>query len=64
MDYITQSKKFRFILIVNCANQLEQNTDISDGSWRPLNSNLFPLRKYNPICVGFYKSNQVSIITC
>lgn len=64
MDYITQSKKFRFILIVNCANQLEHNTDILDGNWRALNSNLFPLRKYNPICVGFYQTKQISIITC
>jgi hypothetical protein len=62
LDYMVENKKFKYILIVNCCNQLQDNTDIMTGCWRQLNCNLLPLKKYNPVEVYKYDTKQVSII--
>ena len=63
MDYLIESKKYKYILICNCCNQHKHNTNIQIGEWRALNSNFFPLKKYSPIRLGFYNTKEISVIT-
>ena len=63
LDYLVSNKKFKYILICNCSNQTQDNTTISDGEMRPLHSNFFPLKKYNPVEVYTYGIKQVCLIT-
>jgi hypothetical protein len=62
LDYLVESKKFKYILICNCCNQTTDNVDIENGSGRPLSCNYFPLKKYNPRKLFNYYSKEVSII--
>lgn len=62
MDLITQSQKFKYILIVNCCNQMEDDTNCATGEWRPLSCKYMPLKKYNAKMIGRYNSKEVSII--
>lgn len=63
LDYLVESKKFKYILIVNCYNQTEDNTDIVIGRYRPLSCKFLPLKKYNPIKICNYKSKEISVIS-
>jgi len=63
LDYLIEKKKFKYILICNCCNQNEDNTEIPVGSWRPLSCNYYPLKKYNPIKLYNYNTKEVSVIT-
>ena len=64
LDYLIESKKFKYILIVNCGYQNEDNTDIlNNGNWRPLSANFLPLKKYNCQIVGYYNSKEISLIS-
>lgn len=63
LDFLIETKKFKYILICNCANQTEDNTNITDGEMRPLHSSFFPLKKYNAVEVYTYDIKQVSVIT-
>jgi hypothetical protein len=62
LDYITSSKKFKFILITNCCGQTKDNTDIPDGDFRGLCSRFLPLKKYNAIPVLYYNTKEISLI--
>ena len=62
IDYLIESKKYKYIFIVNCCNQKEDNTDIVVGSGRPLSCDFYPLKKYKPIKIGNYKSKEISFI--
>jgi len=62
LDYLVYNKKFKYILITNCSNQIEDNIDVGDGGWRQLNSRHFPLRKYQPIVLYKYHTKEVSLI--
>jgi hypothetical protein len=62
MDYLLNNKKFKYILICNCSNQTQNNTNIVDGDFRPLSSDYFPLKRYRPIKLFNYGSKEVSII--
>ena len=64
MDYLIASKKYKYILICNCGAQTTNNTDISTGQCRALSSQLFPLKKYNPIIMYRYYTKEVSIVIC
>ncbi len=64
LDYLVDSHKFKYILICNCANQLYNQQDISNGQWRPLRASMEPLSKYNPIVLYEYNSKEVSVIKC
>jgi len=64
LDYLVASKKYKYILITNCCNQAEDDTDIAPGAWRPLASNYLPLKKYRPIKLYTYYSKEVSLIVC
>jgi hypothetical protein len=62
LDYLIESKKFKYILITNCCNQVTDNTDILVGQFRDLSCDFFPLKKYNPIKLFNYYTKEVSLI--
>ena len=62
LDYLVKQKVFKYILICNCCNQTEDNTDIQNGNFRPLSCEYLPLKKYNPILLYNYNSKEVSVI--
>lgn len=62
LDYLIENKKFKYIWICNCSYQEIDNTDISDGEFRPLSCHYYPLKKYNPIKIYTYNSKEVSLI--
>ena len=62
LDYIIESKKFKCILIINCCNQEEDNQYNYLGGTRQLSINFLPLKKYNPIKLGYYHTKEVSLI--
>lgn len=62
LDYLVENKKFNYILICNCCNQIEHNTNIDDGEGRPLSCEYFPLKKYNPIKLYNYNSKEICLI--
>jgi len=62
LDYLTESKKFKYILLINCCNQMKDNEDCVIGDWRQLSCNFLPLKKYNAIKIHNYNSKEISII--
>lgn len=60
LDYINH--KFKYILIINCGYQNQDNTNINNGEWRPLSCDFLPLKKYNPIKLFNYNTKEVSLI--
>jgi hypothetical protein len=64
LDYLVYSKKFKYILLVNCCNQISDDTDILNGGGRPLSCNFLPLKKYNPKKLYNYHTKEVSVIQC
>jgi hypothetical protein len=62
LDYLIETKKFKYILICNCCYQEQDNTDIQNGDFRQLSCNFFPLKKYNPEKLYNYHSKEVSVI--
>ena len=63
LDYLVSSKKFKYIVIVNCCHQTKDDDDIyENGGWRGLSCDFFPLKKYNPQKLYNYQSKEVSII--
>lgn len=63
LDYLVESKKFTYILICNCCDQIKDDTDIQTGDCRPLRCDYFPLKKYKPVNLYKYHTKEVSIIT-
>jgi hypothetical protein len=62
LDYLLNTKKFKYILICNCCDQKEDNTEIITGDFRPLSCNFFPLKRYKPIKLYNYNSKEISLI--
>ena len=62
LQYLIESKKFKYILICNCCNQTQDDTDIQTGNWRPLSCEYLPLKKYNAKKLYNYHSKEVSVI--
>jgi SAM-dependent methyltransferase len=62
LDYIVETKKFKYILICNCCEQHCDDTNIQTGDWRGLSCDYFPLKKYNPVKLYNYHSKEVSVI--
>ena len=68
LDYLIESKKFKYILLVNCWNpnrmkeDKHNDEDCKTGGFRCLSCNLFPLKKYNPVKIDNYHSKEISII--
>jgi len=63
LDYLVESKKFKYILISNCGYQTEDNTNITNGEFRPLSCDFYPLKKYNPTKLYCFDSKEVSLIS-
>jgi hypothetical protein len=65
LNYLVESKKFKYILLCNCCEQKQDNVEINNGNWRPLSCDYLPLKKYNPIKLYIFLSNgpkEVSVI--
>lgn len=62
LDYLVESKKFKYILICNCCAQMQDNTNIVTGDFRQLSCEYLPLKKYNPTKLYNYRSKEVSLI--
>jgi len=62
LDYLVESKKFKYILICNCCFQNTNDTDINTGSFRCLSCDYLPLKKYNPKKVYNYNTKEVCVI--
>jgi len=62
LDYLVENKKFKYILICNCCNQTEDDTNIQNGDFRPLSCHYLPLKKYNPVKLYNYDSKEISVI--
>ena len=62
LDYLIEYKKFKYILICNCCDQRQDNTDIQNGGWRPLSCKYLPLKKYDPVKLYNYHSKEVCVI--
>jgi len=62
LDYLVESKKFKYILVINCSYQKENNTDIKNGDFRPLSIDYYPLKKYNPKKIHSYNTKEISVI--
>jgi mannosyltransferase OCH1-like enzyme len=59
LDYIVESNKFKYILIINNGSQVEDNTNIiNEEEIRPLSANFDPLQKYNPVILYNYEPNN------
>lgn len=63
LDYLVEHKKFKYILICNCCNQGQDNTNIENGDFRPLSCDYLPLKKYNPTKLYSYNTKEVSVLT-
>ena len=62
LDYLVKSRKFKYILIINCCFQNKHNTDTNNGGFRPLSSNFYPLKRYNSKRLYVYDTKEVSVI--
>ena len=62
LDYLIEHKKFKYIWICNCCEQPRDNTDISNGGFRPLSCDYLPLKKYGATKIIKYHSKEVSVI--
>ncbi len=63
MDWLVASGKFKYVLIVNCSYQKQDETDVKAGGFRSLSCDFLPLKKYNPVKMLQYNTKEVSIIT-
>ena len=63
LDYLVESKKFKYILIINCCGQIEDNTDIIDnGNFHSLSCEYYPLQKYNITKLCNDNTKEISVI--
>ena len=68
LDYLIESKKFKYILLCNCfignpENTATHRTDIKPGGFSSLSSQTYPLNKYNMEVVYRWDTKEVSLIT-
>ena len=68
LDYLIESKKFKYILLCNCfkgnpENTATHRTDIKPGQFSSLSSTTYPLNKYNMEVVYTWDTKEVSVIT-
>jgi hypothetical protein len=67
MDFITKSKKYKYILIINCWNTTPQNTveyrkDITIGDFSSLSATRYPLNKYGGEILYTWDTKEISLI--
>jgi len=63
LDYLIESKKYKFILLCNCGDQVVDNPPNLQRS-RSLSVNFYPLKKYNPKPLMTYNNKEISVIQC
>tara|TARA_B100001250_G_C19729578_1_gene757795 strand:+ start:75 stop:1250 length:1176 start_codon:yes stop_codon:yes gene_type:complete len=63
LQYLVNSKKYKYIMICNCCNQTNDNQDIKNGEWRPLTVSKKPLSNYNASIIYKYFTKEVSLIS-
>ena len=59
LNYLIQSKKFKYILICNCSYQTNDSQHINTGVFRPINKNFYPLNEFELIKVFSYNTKDV-----
>lgn len=59
LNYLINSKKFKYILICNCSYQRNDNLNISTGVFRPINDKFYPLNKFGLTKVFSYNTKDV-----
>lgn len=63
LDYLVESKKYKFIFICNCCNQIKDDQPLRyTGHWRQLNHNMLPLKKYNPKKIFTFQTKEICLI--
>ena len=62
LQYLVNSKKYKYIMICNCCNQTNDNQEINNGEWRPLTVSKKPLNNYNATIIYKYFTKEVSLI--
>lgn len=63
LDYLTNRKKFKYILIINCCSQTKDNTDIvENGCFHSLSCDYYPLKNFRPKKLANYNSKEISLI--
>jgi hypothetical protein len=63
LDYLMESRKFKYILVCNCCGQTKHNPvniQLSTG----LSCEFFPLKRYRAQKMLLYGTKEVSLITC
>ena len=68
IDYLIESKKFKYILLINCftgnpENNEKHRTDIKPGQFSSLSSKTYPLNNYNLEVVYSWDTKEVSLLT-
>jgi hypothetical protein len=61
LDYLVESKKFKYILLCNCCHQVKDNPRNPDR-FTPLSCRFLPLKKYSPVKLYEYDTKEVSVI--
>ena len=60
----SRKKKFKYILIINCCGQIEDETDIiNNGCFHSLSCDFLPLKKYSIKKLCNYNTKEISVIT-
>ncbi len=62
LSQLSALKKAKYILVVNCGYQQEENSDILLGRFHPLNCYFDPLKSFGFTELMIYRSKQVSIL--
>jgi hypothetical protein len=62
LTHLIERHLCKYILITNCCHQDTDNRDINLGSFRPLNSQMSPLKDYGAVSVLKYRTKEVSLI--
>jgi hypothetical protein len=62
LNYIITNKKCKYILIINCCYQTSDNLDVDLGYFRPLTSNMSPLKDFGATPIFNYRTKEVSLI--
>lgn len=62
LDYLTETKKYKYILLCNCGDQVIDNPPNYERS-KSLSVNFLPLKKYNPKVLLSYNNKELSLIT-
>jgi hypothetical protein len=62
LQYLCESRKYKYILICNCCSQNYDDEDTSIGGFRALTSKMSPLKKYGARMLFKYNKKEVCYI--